>query len=99
MKSAWRHPVWGLHRFHEEAEAVGGVVIRSGTIAVGPEGVDAGDNSVPGGLHLGSGLLNRPNGVRNVLEAFASLGEPISVDARAFEWFDQLVLRRAVVEG
>src|SRR5262249_59597553 len=75
------------------------VVIRSDAISVGPEGMDARDHGMPRGLHLGRGLLEGPNGVGNVMEAFAALGEPVSVNARAVHWLDQLVLRGAAVES
>jgi hypothetical protein len=43
-------------------------------------------------------LLEGGDDVAEVVEAFAALGQPIRVDARPFERFDQLLLWAAAVE-
>lgn len=51
-----------------------------------------------GRLHVRGDRRERVDDVCHVMEAFASFSEPISMDARTGQRFDQLVLRGAVVE-
>jgi hypothetical protein len=53
---------------------------------------------MPGRLQLGSGLLQRPDDISEVLEALTPLFEPVRVDAGALERLDQLELRAALVQ-
>jgi hypothetical protein len=60
--------------------------------------VDPGDRRMSGRFHLLRDCIERLDHVRNVVEALASFGQPVRVDARTVERLDQLVLRAAVVQ-
>src|SRR5262249_53485676 len=82
----------------EEAERVGGVVIRGRAVAGRAERANACYDRMSSGLHLGCRSFERGDDVGEVVEAFAALGEPICMNARPVERFDQFVLRAAAVE-
>ena len=88
-----RHPGRRLDGFDEEPQGFGGVEVGSGPVAGGSEGTDARNRGMAGCFHLGRRPLERADDVADVVEALAAFFEPVGVDARAVERFDQLVLR------